>query len=58
MITGVLLSVPVIGTHLVFWIFGGAPPGHQIIGSDYWVHILVFPVLVGALLLLSFRPGT
>ena len=24
-ITGVLLSVPVIGTHLVFWIFGGAP---------------------------------
>jgi ubiquinol-cytochrome c reductase cytochrome b subunit len=56
-ITGVLLSVPVIGTHLVFWIFGGAPPGHQVIGSDYWVHILVFPVLVGALLLLSFRPS-
>ena len=26
-ITGVLLSLPVIGTHLVFWIFGGAPPG-------------------------------
>jgi ubiquinol-cytochrome c reductase cytochrome b subunit len=54
-ITGVLLSVPVIGTHLVFWIFGGAPPGHQIIGRDYWVHILVFPALVGALLLVSFR---
>ena len=43
MITGVLQSVPVIGTHLVFWIFGGAPPGHQIIGRDYWVHILVLP---------------
>ena len=56
-ITGVLLSVPVIGTHLVLWIFGGAPPGHQIIGRDYWVHILVFPVLAGALLLLSFRPS-
>ena len=56
-ITGVLLSVPVIGTHLVFWIFGAAPPGHQIIGRDYWVHILVFPVLVGALLLASFRPS-
>ena len=56
-ITGVLLSVPVIGTHLVFWIFGGAPPGHQIIGRDYWVHILVFPVLAGALLLASFRPS-
>jgi ubiquinol-cytochrome c reductase cytochrome b subunit len=56
-ITGVLLSLPVIGTHLVFWIFGGAPPGHQIIGRDYWVHILVLPALVGALLLASFRPS-
>ena len=56
-ITGVLLSVPVIGTHLVFWIFGGAPPGHQIIGRDYWVHILVLPALAGALLLLAFRPS-
>ena len=56
-ITGVLLSVPVIGTHLVFWIFGGAPPGHQIIGRDYWVHILVIPALASALLLASFRPS-
>jgi quinol---cytochrome-c reductase cytochrome b subunit len=55
-ITGVLLSVPVIGTHLVFWIFGGAPPGHQIIARDYWVHILVLPALTGALLLAVFRP--
>jgi quinol---cytochrome-c reductase cytochrome b subunit len=55
--TGVLLSVPVIGTHLVFAIFGGAPPGHQIIGRDYWVHILVLPALAGALLLASFRPS-
>jgi ubiquinol-cytochrome c reductase cytochrome b subunit len=55
-ITGVLLSVPVIGTHLVFAIFGGAPPGHQIIGRDYWVHILVLPALAGTLLLASFRP--
>ena len=56
-ITGVLLSVPVIGTHLVFWIFGSAPPGHQITGRDYWVHILVLPALAGALLLASFRPS-
>jgi ubiquinol-cytochrome c reductase cytochrome b subunit len=56
-ITGVLQSVPVIGTHLVFWIFGGAPPGHQVIGRDYWVHILVLPALAGALLLASFRPS-
>ena len=44
-ITGVLLSVPVIGTHLVTWIFGGAPPGDVVIGRDYWVHIIVLPVL-------------
>jgi ubiquinol-cytochrome c reductase cytochrome b subunit len=56
-ITGVLLSVPVIGTRLVFWIFGGAPPGHQVIGADYWVHILALPALTGALLLLSARPS-
>jgi ubiquinol-cytochrome c reductase cytochrome b subunit len=56
-ITGVLQSVPIIGTHLVFWISGGAPPGHQIIGRDYWVHILVLPALAGALLLASFRPS-
>jgi ubiquinol-cytochrome c reductase cytochrome b subunit len=56
-ITGVLLSLPLIGTHLVFWIFGSAPPGHQIIGRDYWVHILVLPALAGALLLASFRPS-
>ena len=42
-ITGVLLSVPLIGTYLVSWIFGGAPPGHEIIVRDYWVHILVLP---------------
>jgi ubiquinol-cytochrome c reductase cytochrome b subunit len=55
--TGVLLSVPVTGTHLVSAIFGGAPPGHQIIGRDYWVHILVLPALAGALLLAAFRPS-
>jgi ubiquinol-cytochrome c reductase cytochrome b subunit len=56
-ITGVLLSVPLIGTHLVSWIFGGATPGHDIIGRDYWVHILILPALAGALLLLSLRPS-
>jgi ubiquinol-cytochrome c reductase cytochrome b subunit len=56
-ITGVLLSVPVIGTHLVYWIFGGAPPGQQVIGEDYWVHILALPALTGALLLLVVRPS-
>jgi ubiquinol-cytochrome c reductase cytochrome b subunit len=54
-VTGVLQSIPLIGTHLVYWIFGGAPPGHQIIGRDYWVHILVLPVLAGLLFLAGLR---
>jgi ubiquinol-cytochrome c reductase cytochrome b subunit len=49
-ITGVLQSIPLIGTHLVLWVFGGTPPGHRVIGRDYWVHILVLPVLAGLLL--------
>ena len=56
-ITGVLLSVPLIGTQLVLRIFGGLPPGHLIIGRDYWVHIVVLPALTGALLLASYRPS-
>jgi ubiquinol-cytochrome c reductase cytochrome b subunit len=54
-ITGVLQSIPLIGTHLVYWIFGGAPPGHQVIGRAYWVHVIVLPVLAGLLLLAGLR---
>src|SRR5690349_21084357 len=49
-ITGVLQSIPLIGTHLVAWIFGGAPPGHEIIRRAYWVHVVVLPALAGLLL--------
>jgi ubiquinol-cytochrome c reductase cytochrome b subunit len=54
-ITGVLQSIPLIGTHLVAWIFGGPPPGHLVIGRAYWVHVLVLPVLAGVLLLAGLR---
>jgi ubiquinol-cytochrome c reductase cytochrome b subunit len=56
-VTGVLLAVPLIGTRLVALIFGGVPPGHVIIGRDYWVHIIVLPALTGVLLLASYRPS-
>jgi ubiquinol-cytochrome c reductase cytochrome b subunit len=56
-VTGVLLSVPLIGTQLVLRIFGGAPPGHLIIGRDYWAHILVLPALTSALLLMGLWPS-
>jgi ubiquinol-cytochrome c reductase cytochrome b subunit len=56
-LTGVTLSLPVVGTHLATLIFGGSFPGHVIIPRAYWVHIVVLPVVLGALLLLSYRIG-
>ena len=49
---GVTLSVPVIGTHLMLWIFGGDFPGHEIIPRAYWLHVAVLPVVMIALLAL------
>jgi ubiquinol-cytochrome c reductase cytochrome b subunit len=56
-LTGVTLSVPVVGTHIAMLIFGGSIPGHVIIPRAYWLHIVVLPVVLGALLLLSYRSG-
>jgi ubiquinol-cytochrome c reductase cytochrome b subunit len=56
-LTGVILSVPVAGTHVATLIFGGSFPGHVIIPRAYWVHIVALPVAFGALLLLSYRSG-
>jgi ubiquinol-cytochrome c reductase cytochrome b subunit len=56
-LTGVILSVPVVGTHLATLIFGGWFPGHAIIPRAYCVHVVVLPVVLGALLLLSYRTG-
>jgi ubiquinol-cytochrome c reductase cytochrome b subunit len=57
LLSGVTLSLPVVGTHLATLIFGGSFPGHVIIPRAYWVHIVVLPVAVGVLLLLSYRSG-
>ena len=56
LLSGVTLSLPVVGTHLVLLIFGGSFPGHAIIPRAYWVHVVVLPAVLGALLLLSYRP--
>ena len=53
--TGVILSLPLVGTHLEMLIFGGSFPGHVVIPRDYWVHIVVLPLALGGLLLLSYR---
>ena len=52
---GVTLSVPVIGTHVMLWIFGGDFPGHDIIPRAYWLHVAVLPAVMIALLALLWR---
>ncbi|WP_151479256.1 cytochrome bc1 complex cytochrome b subunit [Streptomyces albicerus] len=40
---GAILSVPVVGTYLSFFLFGGEFPGHDIISRLYPIHILLLP---------------
>lgn len=49
---GIMLSVPVIGTYLSFFAFGGQYPGEDIVSRLYPVHILLVPGLLLALVTL------
>ena len=51
---GVLESIPLAGTHLMLWVFGGAVPGHRIIPRLYWLHVLL-PVAMAGLFVLGRR---
>lgn len=42
---GILLGIPVIGTHASFLLLGGEFPGH-VIERMYWLHVAVVPALV------------
>jgi ubiquinol-cytochrome c reductase cytochrome b subunit len=46
---GVLQSVPIVGTYLAFFLFGGPYPGNQIIPRMYILHVLLIPGLIMAL---------
>ncbi|MFR0357342.1 cytochrome bc1 complex cytochrome b subunit [Streptomyces sediminimaris] len=47
---GIVLSIPIVGTYLVFFIFGGQYPGHEIIPRMYAAHILLIPGIMIALI--------
>jgi ubiquinol-cytochrome c reductase cytochrome b subunit len=47
---GVLLSIPVAGTYLAYFLFGGPFPGHDIIPRLYVIHVLLIPGLLFALI--------
>src|ERR1700756_2144055 len=47
---GVLLSIPIVGTYLTFFLFGGQYPGNDIIPRLYIIHVLLIPGLLLALI--------
>jgi ubiquinol-cytochrome c reductase cytochrome b subunit len=47
---GVLLSLPVVGTYLSFFLFGGEFPGEDIIPRLYVAHVLLIPGIFLALI--------
>jgi ubiquinol-cytochrome c reductase cytochrome b subunit len=47
---GIILSIPVVGTYLSYFLFGGQYPGHQIIPRLYITHVLIIPGLLLALI--------
>jgi ubiquinol-cytochrome c reductase cytochrome b subunit len=53
LLQGVVQSIPVVGTHLTLWLFGGDIPGHQIIPLLYWVHVLLVPAAMVGLFALG-----
>jgi ubiquinol-cytochrome c reductase cytochrome b subunit len=46
---GVLQGVPIVGTYLAFFLFGGEFPGGAIIPRMYIIHVLLIPGLILAL---------
>jgi quinol---cytochrome-c reductase cytochrome b subunit len=47
---GVLQGIPIVGTYLAFFMFGGPYPGDIIIARLYIVHVLLIPGLILALI--------
>ncbi|GAA4593499.1 cytochrome bc complex cytochrome b subunit [Planotetraspora phitsanulokensis] len=47
---GVILGIPVVGTYLAFFLFGGEYPGQDIISRFFTIHILLIPGILLALI--------
>jgi hypothetical protein len=55
LLQGVTQSIPMAGTRLTFWLFGGDFPGDTIIPRLYRLHVLLLPVGMAGLLALRSR---
>jgi ubiquinol-cytochrome c reductase cytochrome b subunit len=49
LIEGMTLSVPIVGTYLSFFLFGGEFPGNDIVARFYSLHVLLLPGIMAAL---------
>jgi len=47
---GVLQGIPIVGTYLAFFLFGGPYPGNYIVPRMYIIHVLLIPGLILALI--------
>lgn len=47
---GAVLSVPIVGTYLSFFLFGGEFPGADIVPRFYTIHVLLIPGIMAGLL--------
>ena len=47
---GIIQSVPVVGTYLSFFLFGGQYPGEEFVSRFYIVHVLLIPGVLIALI--------
>jgi ubiquinol-cytochrome c reductase cytochrome b subunit len=47
---GVLQGIPIVGTYLAFFLFGGPYPGNSIVPRMYIIHVLLIPGLLLALI--------
>ena len=45
-IDGVMKAIPLVGTYLSMFFFGGEFPGHMVIGRLYTLHIMIVPALL------------
>ncbi|WP_125105786.1 MULTISPECIES: cytochrome bc1 complex cytochrome b subunit [Gulosibacter] len=51
-VDGMIKGVPVLGTWISFWLFGGEFPGDAIVGRLYSLHIMLLPALLIVFLVL------
>ncbi len=46
----IILSIPIVGTYLAFFIFGGNFPGDSIIPRFFTIHVLILPAIIAVLI--------